>query len=279
LNGGGGDELFFGYPTYSATAFASWNRFVPVGFLRMLQTFSKFVPTSHKKLSANYKIRKFLEGFGLNRNQAHYWWRTIITENEKSSLLPRESLVRDSYWAYESAYKEYSGNDWLEKYSYADLMVWWTSMGLYQADCMSMANSLELRVPMMDHEFVELAYQIPRREKYRYSATKPLLKQLGKRLLPSELLKLKKSGFHIPLAEWFCSSLRDFVLDKLSDRRVENLGFLNPKGVKSILEEHFSRKADNSFKINNLLVLVEWYHQFIHGDQNEVRSVNRLQAS
>lgn len=270
LNGGGGDELFFGYPTYQATALASLGRFAPSSLSRLPASISRFIPTSHQKLSASYKARKFLEGFTMPRDQAHYWWRTIITEEEKRTLLNGRTPARDSYWAYESAYNEYSGDDWLEKYSYADLAVWWRSMGLYQSDSMSMANSLELRVPMMDHEFVELAYRIPRKQKHGYATTKPLLRQLGQDVLPPELLKLKKAGFHVPLAEWYCGELRGFVQERLSADRVASLGFLEARGVDKIIQDHLLGKADNSYKITNLLVLVEWHHQFIQEARYEV---------
>jgi asparagine synthase (glutamine-hydrolysing) len=76
---------------------------------------------------------------------------------------------------------------------------------------------------------------------------------------------MKKSGFHIPLAEWFCGPLKEFVLSRLASSRIDRVGFLDCQAVKVILDEHFARRADNSFKINNLLILVEWFHQFVVG--------------
>lgn len=264
LNGGGGDELFFGYPTYQADLLARFLTRMPKGLLHLLERKAFDLKASHKRLSVTYRLQKFCEGLHYPIDQSHFLWRSIFTEADKHDLL-NLSPVQESYRSYAEVYHQYLGTDRLEKFSYADLMVWWTYMGLYQADTMAMANSIELRVPMMDHQFVELVYQIPRRVKFSGWRLKPLLIKTFAKRIPSWVIAGKKKGFHVPLAEWFCGPLREFVIEKLSLKRLEPIDVINPASVGMLLSEHFSLKRDQSYKINNLLIFVEWYHQFIEG--------------
>ncbi|MBK7960868.1 MAG: asparagine synthase [Bdellovibrionales bacterium] len=269
LDGGGGDELFFGYPTYKADFYMNIARHLP--FKKEISKLVQHLPVSHEKLSFDYKLKKFCSGLEFDHKKAHYWWRTIITEKEKFDLLHTDRSFPDTYQSYETVFKNLSNLDAFEQFSYADLQVWWISCGLYQADSMGMANSLEIRVPMMDHEFVELAYQIPVKYKLSHFKTKPLLRKLSERWLPEKIISLKKSGFHIPLASWFCKELKDFVEENLSYDRIMAIDFLNYSEITKLKEQHFQKKTDNSYKLINLMVLVEWYHLFILRDNHNLK--------
>jgi asparagine synthase (glutamine-hydrolysing) len=263
LNGGGGDELFFGYETYKADTLAKKLEFVPQFVRGLIAAVVSAIPTDYKKLGFKYKAVKFLEGLEYEPMKRHYSWRTIFTEKDKDKLLSEGVVRHDSYKAYKDAYSLFNGDDFYESLAFADLKVWWGDMGLYQGDVMSMANSLELRMPFMDQGLVELVAKIPRKSKYDGTELKSLMKKVCQRFLPLEVLNRPKSGFHLPLAEWFAGPLKQFMLDGLSADNLSSIPQLNPKEVNKVIEDHLSKRHDNSFKIINLLVLVEWHKQFI----------------
>ncbi|NUW66078.1 asparagine synthase (glutamine-hydrolyzing) [Vibrio coralliilyticus] len=263
LHGGGGDELFFGYPTYRADEISKTLCLVPKSLRKLAENAIKPWPVTYKKLGFKYKFLKLLEGLDFPLHKRHYWWRTILTEVDKDSLLLPHIPRHDSYQAYIHAYSMCKSDNFYEQAAYADMKVWWQYMGLYQGDSMSMANSLELRMPFMDQDLIELMARIPMKYKFDGRNQKALMKRVCRKFLPNEVLNRPKSGFHIPLAEWFAGPLREFVETNLSYDRVNNIQGLDFIFVKQVIDEHFSRRHDNSFKIVNLLVLVEWYHQFI----------------
>ena len=189
------------------------------------------------------------------------FWRTIFDDNEKKKLLNLN--YESSYEHYNEAYKKFEGDDIYEKFAYADMKVWWQSMGLYQGDTMSMANSLELRMPFMDHKLVEYVSNLPRQKKFNNGKLKILIKNISKSYLPNNIINLPKSGFHVPFAEWFVLELKSFVYEKLSYKRVSKIPNLNYDKVINIVENHMKLVEDNSFKILSLIIFVEWYFKFV----------------
>jgi asparagine synthase (glutamine-hydrolysing) len=129
---------------------------------------------------------------------------------------------------------------------------------LVKVDRMSMAASLEVRCPLLDHELAELVAAWPHAWKLREGKGKRiLLEALGDRL-PKSLLHRGKMGFGVPLADWFRGSLREFVRDHLDSQRFRNRGFASPDFVRSLLEEHQSGRRDNNRIIWMLLMLELW---------------------
>ena len=264
LHGGGGDEMFFGYPTYVADTLLKYFRhmFLLAGPIKLALS---FFPASFEKLSTRYKFEKFLEGAGLTSERAHYHWRTIFSEKSKSDLL-NSMQGEDTYHCYRDLMEENRNIDFYTRALYADFMVWWTYMGNYQVDAVSMAHSLELRLPFLDHTFVEFAFRIPRSYKFNGFSKKRLFKKAVKDLVHPAILKLPKSGFHVPLAHWFYEERgRRWLMERLSKRNIEKVGLCNYDIIHKILEDHWGRKRDASFHIFNLLVLHAWYQTFIKG--------------
>ena len=159
---GGADELFFGYPTYKADILAEYLSTIS-SLSAQQRCGSERLPASFSKLGFKYKAVKFLQGLHMSPEKRHYWWRTIFTEQEKDLLLSSKVDRNDSFKTYEQAFSKFSGDDFLEA-CVCDREVWWAAMGLYQGDAMSMANSLELRMPFMDKALIESMANIPREE-------------------------------------------------------------------------------------------------------------------
>jgi asparagine synthase (glutamine-hydrolysing) len=166
------------------------------------------------------------------------------------------------------------------KLQHIDLQIYLPDDLLVKADRMSMANSLEVRVPFLDHRVVEFAASIPSRLKIRGLTKKYILRQTMSRQLPTQVLKGKKRGFNVPLPIWLRHELRDFVHDILSPKRIKETGFFKPEAVAALIRDHESRHADFSRNIWGLLVLMCWYEEYIrHSTVDEYCPREPLQPS
>ncbi len=130
---------------------------------------------------------------------------------------------------------------------------------LVKVDRMSMAEGLEVRVPLLDHELVEWMARVPPRWKSSGLGTKTLLRDVVRPLFPPSIVRGKKRGFTPPLPVWLRRELRDFVQDVLSPSRIRAMGWFKPDAVTQILEDHWQGRRDNNRSIWTLLCLVLWY--------------------
>lgn len=263
LSGDGGDEVFAGYPTYQADALLAWYRRVPRWLQPPLEAAVRALPVSSKKLNAAYIARKFLEGSRVPREQAHYWWRTVFSDEEKDRLVRREWRQQvNGYNAFESFQRQFQAvrdcAEPLDQYQTVDVNTWLVDDILVKVDRMSMAHALEARVPLLDQRLVEYAASIPTSWRMRGLRTKYLFKRVAARLLPAHIVHRKKSGFLPALSAWFHSEWRDLLGDTLSPSAVQRLGWVEGSYVQQLMEEHWQRKQDHGFKLWNLLMLCWW---------------------
>ena len=156
LSGGGADELFFGYDTYQANVIAKALDGLPTSIVESIQRIVSYLPSTRRKLPFEYKVKKFFAGLQLEPELRHHFWRTIFTEDEKALFLREYRKCKPSSWAYLDAFKIHKEHDFNERAARSDFDVWWKSMGNYQADVVSMAHSVEFRLPFMDNELRSL---------------------------------------------------------------------------------------------------------------------------
>jgi septum formation protein len=147
---------------------------------------------------------------------------------------------------------------------------WYVATGepadiLVKVDRMSMAHSLEARVPFLDRSVVELARRMPLAMRLRGLTTKHVLRRVMAERLPGEVLRGKKRGFNVPMPTWIAGGLREFACDTLSAARLKSQGLFDPRVVGRLLEEHLTRRVDHSRPIWTLLVLAVWYEETIAG--------------
>jgi asparagine synthase (glutamine-hydrolysing) len=145
--------------------------------------------------------------------------------------------------------------------SYVDLTTWLPEALLHKADRMSMAHSLELRVPFLDHKLVEFGARLPLDLKIHNGINKYLLKKLMKPFLPARILRRAKKGFPVPTKGWFRGVLSGFVRDKLLAAEGPCVSFFPRREIARVLDAHAHR--DCSDQIYALLVFDEWYRTFI----------------
>jgi asparagine synthase (glutamine-hydrolysing) len=133
---------------------------------------------------------------------------------------------------------------------------------LTKVDWMSMKNSLEVRVPFLDHRLVELAFKVPGPLKLRYGRTKYILKEAFKELLPKNIYRRPKAGFEVPISNWLKSDLKFLVEDYLDENRIKNQGIFDHKIVKNLANCHSSNRTDTSWMLWNLIVFQFWFDNY-----------------
>lgn len=273
LSGDGADEIFVGYPTYHANRYLEWYRFLPK-FLkeRLIAPLIEQLPASTEKFSFDYRAKKFLEGSKFWRRKAHFSWRTIFSENEKQAVFApalRESLGRiNSFSAYRRHFGDSKKLDFISQCLYADLRVWLAGNNLHKVDSMSMAHSLEARVPYLDQPLVDFVMRVPPEIKFKKNQNKYLLKKVMAEFLPWDIIHRKKAGWHVPFAPWFRYPLKDFLTDRFGRAPRAFYEVFEKGEIEKVLGEHFNGEKNNSFKIWGLLILEEWFR--IYGPKFEV---------
>jgi asparagine synthase (glutamine-hydrolysing) len=155
----------------------------------------------------------------------------------------------------------------LDRLLYADTTTYLPGDLLVKADRMSMAHSLEVRSPFLDHHVLELAASLPTSFKLRGRTSKWILKRAMRGLVPDEIIGRRKMGFGVPVARWFRGELKDLAFDTLLDGRARERGYFRPEAVAAMLNEHLGGRYDHGHRIWALLVLEMWHREFV--DENK----------
>jgi len=265
LSGEGGDEIFAGYMTYEADMMAERYLKLP-GLIRnkIIPGIVSLLPVSTDKVSFDYKARRFIRGAENDLITRHYMWKVIFDHREKQELLSYDAynsgFPRDSV----EVFKDYFNHgetirDPLNHVLYTDTKVYLPDDLLVKVDRMSMANSLEARVPFLDRKLVELAFSIPSKFKLMGRKKKYILKKAMDGIIPPEILYRKKEGFSIPAAKWLKNELRDFAREILSPSKVKATGILNPDYTEQVWKDHQEGKAENSRQLWGLIMFMLWF--------------------
>jgi asparagine synthase (glutamine-hydrolysing) len=268
LTGDGGDEAFAGYPTYNAWFIREMYRRVP-GWVRrhVVRRMVDALPVSTDKVSFDFKARRFVSGAELDGEEAHFWWRAILSENAKRALYTdgfrKHVSSRPTGELYREHFQKSASDDPLSRMLYADTRFYLPADMLTKVDRMSMANALEARAPFLDHQLMELAARIPSSIKFRGRKKKYILKKALAPVLPADILERKKAGFNVPVGAWLHGALGQKARAVLSPDRLSASGFFRPDAVRTLLDEHTARTADHSFAIWGLLCFQLWYERFV----------------
>ena len=151
--------------------------------------------------------------------------------------------------------------DDISKMSRLDISYYLSDGILQKVDVASMSTSLEARVPILDHRVVEFANSLPISLKLRHGRGKYLLRKVLARHIPNSYFERRKSGFSVPLSEWFRSELKEMLLDGLSSSRVKEFGLINPEAVENLVDIHLSGQLNVSPILWALLCLLNWNEQ------------------
>jgi len=266
LSGDGADELFAGYPTYLAQKVANGLGSVPGSglALRGLGGAAAFLPSSYDNVSTDYKIKRFLAGAPLPPARRQVTWLGSLLEGEMESVLSpeaREALSKDGPWTEVDAHDRWAvsqGAGPIERQMHLDLRTYMGDDILVKVDRASMAVSLEVRVPFLDHRVVELAARIPFDLKLRGRRGKHILKEAMASRLPSDITKRSKKGFGMPVAHWLRGAWRELLLDTLGGGAAARSGWLDQAAVDQLVDDHLSGRRDRRRPLWTLLMLRWW---------------------
>jgi asparagine synthase (glutamine-hydrolysing) len=267
LSGDGGDEAFGGY---------SW-RYQPHA---MEEQARKFVPGAAGRKAASWlgarwprvpsfprplRLGNVLENLGRDPAGAYYADLCFLKPQDARALLgrPPSRDVSDSpvYDLVTRPYRECNSDSAVQRAQYADLKVYMPNDPLVKVDRMSMANSLEIRCPLLDHKIIELAFRIPTRTKMPNGRPKSLLRGLADQRLPRRVVEMPKKGFTAPTGAWlagqYAEQFRDDVLGPGSLSR----SIIDSDRVARLFAEHRSGQADHSFALWAVWMLERWARQ------------------
>lgn len=258
LSGDGADEIFGGYETYLADKFSRLAHLLPSPCIRLLEkSYRRFTTRDFGKVSTDYKILHFLRGCSYPFVQSHYSWRELFTQHEIEKMVTPglQGLVADAHplREFEKFDAEVTGAHYLDRAMYIDIKTWLVDDILVKVDRASMAHALEARAPFLDYRVVEFAASLPVDYKVRGLSKKHILKVSQKGMLDSRVLTQKKRGFNAPISQWLFGPLRGLCEEMVTDSPV--LSYVNRESIRRTLEEHLSRRSDNSFKLFALIQL------------------------
>lgn len=269
LAGDAGDEVFLGYPRYRGVRLQQALSGVPLPLRRALAWAGGHIPEHTGGLHARRRAREFLSTAAAPWQQAYAEWVSYFTPAMRAALYSQEFRVAvgdyDSGEFLRSWFAPVAGADPLAQVSYVDLHTFLPHNLLEYGDRMSMAHSLEVRLPFTDHHLVEFAMRLPSTMKLRGRTTKYLLREAVRRLLPEPVLTRGKLGLNPPLGIWLRHDLRAMVESYLSPHAVRRRGWFQPAAVQALVNDFRSGRRDFSLHLWALLVLEEWCRQHLDG--------------
>lgn len=269
LSGDGGDELFGGYETYIAQEKSRLYQRIP-RFLRRFVAeplIESFRPTPAKKGYVN-KAKRFVEGMRHSEALGHARWRIFLEDRLRQELFTREcsDLLETPVTSHITELLDRSGDrDAIDKCLYVDFKSYLVDNCLVKVDRMSMATSLEARVPFLDKELVELVFTMPSKLKVAKGVTKVLLKRIAARHVPPECVYRAKEGFSIPIKNWLKRELRPLMEEFLDARDLQIEGIFQNHVVQRLKKEHLQGVANHSHLLWSLMVFRAWAKTWLRG--------------
>jgi len=259
LTGGGGDELFYGYPTWKADWVYRYWHLMPGWLNKKIRRLALSRPVNYAPHALEYAVERLTTCPSANPRSAHAWWRTLFAPEELTALNPEFTYRWDTAYLDAFTAAEKSFHNPVRQTAFADLTVWWQHMGLYATDAIPMGRSVEARCPFLDVDLLDWSRKVPLSRLYNPFQSKPLLRRELSKLVPPWVVRRPKHPFYIPLGKWMKSELSSFVADNLSAEKIRRQGLFDPKFAQVITAEHLAGKRDNSFKLLALLVLTRWH--------------------
>jgi asparagine synthase (glutamine-hydrolysing) len=261
LSGDGGDELFGGYDRYLPhPRVASFDRIAP-GIGRALAS------VAWRALPHGARGKNFLRHVGRDPQGRYLDSVTFYHADERQQLLSADVRQRLAGWDAEAFFRapfaRFDDLPLAAQMMSFDFETYLPEDCLTKVDRMSMAHSIESRVPLLDHQVIEFAASLPPSLKIQGGRRKHLLKELAFRLVPREWLERPKQGFGVPIGHWFRGSLRDVFGDILRSPLTRQRGYFDAAFVDRVLEEHLAGRRDHSLRLWQLLVFELWHRQYV----------------
>ena len=263
LSGDGGDELFGGYDRYLPhPRVVAFDRYAPQGLRRV-------AAIAGDRLPHGVRGKNFLRHVGRSERARYLDTIRFFSSDEKPALLSPD--VRAALGAIDPEirlarhFERYASLPWASQMMRFDLETYLPDDVLTKVDRMSMAHSIESRVPLLDNGVIDLANALPSSLKIKNGRRKHVLKEVATRLLPDGIVDRKKQGFGVPLGTWFRGDLKELFADTLLSPSTLQRGYFESRFVKRIVNEHLSGRRDHTLRLWQLVVFERWHRQYLDG--------------
>lgn len=263
LSGDGGDELFAGYERYivdrKRAKFSSIPGSIRSGLLRPVSA----------ALPHGARGKNFLHNISLGPIDRYVDSVSAFNGPKKKYLYSREmrASLNGEFAAGEKLFRAYASgsglHDPIARLLYLDSKTYLPGDILTKVDRMTMASSIEARVPLLDHELIEFVATMPSNLKMKGSETKYILKKTMEGTVPNEILYREKQGFGVPIGEWINDQLRERINDDLADKRTVDRGYFESSYITTLLKEHSTGRRDHSNALWMLWMLELWFRRYI----------------
>jgi len=270
--GDGGDEVFAGYEKYSVDHIENKLRNKIPKIIRK-NIFPVLASTlKHINISPCKKASSLLNSLSVDPAMGFYITNSFIKDTTWQSLIndKTKEILSDYHPSKITTdfYNQCDGQDHLSKILYTDMKTYLPGGILVKVDRMSMANSLEVRAPLLDHKIIEFAATIPSKFKFNTSKSKPekkyILKEAFKDYLPDDILYRKKMGFSVPLASWLRNELKTITEDRLLNREYGLVQFFKKEQIKKLWQEHKNKQKDHATVLWSMLMFQMWWDKYMN---------------
>ena len=263
LSGVGGDELFGGYRRYLGSHYQEYFNRLPGWARRLATAAGAHLPSDRHSplLNLSRLARGFLDGASLPFESRYATYIQVFPGSEVKTLLRAYPASQPDML--KAAFEHASGTDSLNRLLRVDAETMLPDDLLMLTDKMSMATSLECRVPLLDHELVELAARMPEGIKIRGGRLKHSMKEAVKGLLPRDILERGKRGFGTPMGAWLKQDLAPLVSALFSEPAIRRRGLLNPSQVQTLIAAHAANRIDGTDRLLTLINLEIWARMYL----------------
>jgi asparagine synthase (glutamine-hydrolysing) len=263
LSGLGGDEIAVGYPRHLGLQLARYYHLLPQWVReKMLPNIVQHIPEPGKDSRITERLKRFVKSGSGDLCQNYMGYMTYLSDEDRRKLYTANMYGASNGYTdatFDNYFNRYPSAPLINRAAFTDIKIDLPENLLALTDRMSMAVSLEVRVPFLDIELMQFMAALPAKYKTKGLQNKYFLKKSFSDILPNEVLYKKKQGFSIPLAMWFRERLKPFVEEILSPERVAATEVLNAQYVQVLLDEHFRQKNNHYRTIWSLIIFVLWH--------------------
>jgi asparagine synthase (glutamine-hydrolysing) len=227
----------------------------------------RMLPDQEQKKGAVNLLKRFVEGASLPASAGHMRWQYFSSDAQDRALFSPSFLARiqaDPFAPIRNTRARVDDADRLSQELYVDLRMTMPDSVLMKVDKMSMAHSLEVRVPLLDHHVVELAATIPPELKFPGFRTRAIYRRALRGVLPPKILTRGKQGYSLPLKQWFRNELKDYTIRLLNGSEGIR-AYFDRDGVNWMMGEHLARRANHNHTLWALVNFALWHRRFIEG--------------
>ena len=276
LTGDAGDENFAGYPRYLRSKWIALFTRIPEKVRKdVMALLLKTLSSLHHREDKLNRLIDFIKMLSSDQAKNYFEQIKVFNNKEKEDIYTEDftkSLEEKTTSDFlVEKYNEADSDNLIDRLLYLDIHTYLPEDLLVKMDIATMANSLEARIPFLDHKFMEFVSSIPSRLKLKGFKTKYILKTAFKDFLPEAIFKRRKMGFGVPVSRWFRKELKEYMYEILLDHKTLDRGYFKKESLECLLNNHIASRYDHSARIWALLFLEIWFRVFIDEEGDFVR--------